>query len=585
MEAKPKIRLGDMLVNSGVISAEQLQQALAAQRQSGRKLGATLTGMGILDETRLLEFLAEQFKLPLIDLAHYKIDEHELRKLSEVHARRYRALVLGERSGSYVVAMADPTDLNTIDELERLLGRRLQLAIARESDILRTIDLLYRKSAEIEDLAEKLGEELGANQFDLGQLSNEAAVQDAPVVRLLHSIFEDAVQVRASDVHLEPDDKVLRIRLRVDGVLQEQIMKEVRIAPALVLRLKLMAGMDIAEKRLPQDGRFFISVRNRHLDVRMATMPVLYGEAVVMRILDQTAGALRLEELGMPAELLQRFRHMFSRPHGLILATGPTGSGKTTSLYAALNELNTPEVKIITVEDPVEYRLPRVNQVQINTKIDLSFGRVLRTVLRLDPDIVMVGEMRDHETVEIGLRAAMTGHLVFSTLHTNDAISSAMRLIDMGADGFLVASALRGIIAQRLLRRICTYCRAPSVPDMGEQVFLRLMGERELGVHHYHRGEGCPQCHNTGYSGRVGVYELLTMTPVMADAMHRNDAALFTQVAKQSPGFKPLVQTAMEYARTGVTTLEEVMRIADSIEDQPEPIVNALVNEGSGGVS
>lgn len=585
MEAKPKIRLGDMLVNSGVISAEQLQQALAAQRQSGRKLGATLTGMGILDETRLLEFLAEQFKLPLIDLAHYKIDEHELRKLSEVHARRYRALVLGERSGSYVVAMADPTDLNTIDELERLLGRRLQLAIARESDILRTIDLLYRKSAEIEDLAEKLGEELGANQFDLGQLSNEAAVQDAPVVRLLHSIFEDAVQVRASDVHLEPDDKVLRIRLRVDGVLQEQIMKEVRIAPALVLRLKLMAGMDIAEKRLPQDGRFFISVRNRHLDVRMATMPVLYGEAVVMRILDQTAGALRLEELGMPADLLQRFRHMFSRPHGLILATGPTGSGKTTSLYAALNELNTPEVKIITVEDPVEYRLPRVNQVQINTKIDLSFGRVLRTVLRLDPDIVMVGEMRDHETVEIGLRAAMTGHLVFSTLHTNDAISSAMRLIDMGADGFLVASALRGIIAQRLLRRICTYCRAPSVPDMGEQVFLRLMGERELGVHHYHRGEGCPQCHNTGYSGRVGVYELLTMTPVMADAMHRNDAALFTQVAKQSPGFKPLVQTAMEYARTGVTTLEEVMRIADSIEDQPEPIVNALVNEDSGGVS
>jgi MSHA biogenesis protein MshE len=570
MEIKPKIRLGDMLVNSGVISAEQLQQALSAQKQTGRKLGATLTGMGILDETRLLEFLAEQFKLPLIDLAHYKIDEHELRKLSEVHARRYRALVLGERSGAYVVAMADPTDLNAIDELERLLGRRLQLAIARESDILRTIDLLYRKSAEIENLAEKLGEELGANQFDLGQLSNDAAVQDAPVVRLLNSIFEDAVQVRASDVHLEPDDKVLRIRLRVDGVLQEQIMKEARIAPALVLRLKLMAGMDIAEKRLPQDGRFFISVRNRHLDVRMATMPVLYGEAVVMRILDQTAGALRLEELGMPDDLLRRFRHMFSRPHGLILATGPTGSGKTTSLYAALNELNTPEVKIITVEDPVEYRLPRVNQVQINTKIELSFGRVLRTVLRQDPDIVMVGEMRDQETVEIGLRAAMTGHLVFSTLHTNDAISSAMRLIDMGADGFLVASALRGIIAQRLLRRICTYCRAPSVPDMGEQVFLRLMGERELGEHTYHHGEGCPQCHNTGYFGRVGVYELLTMTPAMADAMHRNDAALFTQVAKQSPGFIPLVKTAIEYARSGITTLEEVMRIADSIEDVPE---------------
>lgn len=573
-QPKVKIRIGDMLVNAGVISAEQLQQALAAQKQTGRKLGATLTGMGILDETRLLEFLAEQFKLPLIDLAHYKIDQLALAKLSEVHARRYRALVLGERGGAYVVAMADPTDLNTIDELERLLGRSLQLAIAREADILRTIDRMYRKSAEIETLAEKLGEELGANQFDLGQLSNEVGAQDAPVVRLLNSIFEDAVQVRASDIHLEPDDKLLRIRLRVDGVLQEQVMKESRIAPALVLRLKLMASMDIAEKRLPQDGRFFIAVRNRHLDVRMATMPVLYGESVVMRILDQTAGALRLDELGMPDDVLRRFRQMFSRPHGLILATGPTGSGKTTSLYAALNELNQPEVKIITVEDPVEYRLPRVNQVQINSKIDLSFGRVLRTVLRQDPDIVMVGEMRDQETVEIGLRAAMTGHLVFSTLHTNDAISSAMRLLDMGADGFLVASALRGIIAQRLLRRICTYCTAAAEPDLGEKMFLRLLGERAVDAaeqaHGYRRGEGCPQCHNTGYFGRVGVYELLTMTPAMAEALHRGDASGFTRAARQSPGFKPLVQTALDYARAGITSIEEVMRIADGIEDEFE---------------
>lgn len=571
MEAKPKIRLGDMLVNSGVITAEQLQQGLLAQKNTGRKLGATLIGMGILEESRLLEFLAEQFKLPLIDLAHYKIEEVHFRKLSEVHARRYRSLVLAERNGTYVVAMADPTDLNIIDEIERILGGRLQLAIARESEILRTIDLMYRKSAEIETLAEALGEEIGEGAFDLGRLSNDVAVQDAPVVRLLHSIFEDAVQVRASDIHIEPDDKVLRIRLRVDGVLQEQVMKEARIAAAMVLRLKLMANMDIAEKRLPQDGRFFINVRNRHLDVRMATMPVLYGESVVMRILDQTAGALRLEELGMPPELLQRFRHMFSRPHGMILATGPTGSGKTTSLYAALNELNKPEVKIITVEDPVEYRLPRISQVQINPKIELSFGRVLRTVLRQDPDIVMVGEMRDRETVEIGLRAAMTGHLVFSTLHTNDAISSAMRLLDMGADGFLVASALRGIIAQRLLRRICVHCAAPAQPDAGEQIFLRMLRGSEA-AHAYHRGQGCPQCHNTGYFGRVGVYELLTMTPAMATALHRNDAALFTQAARHSTGFKPLVQTALDYAASGITTVEEVMRIAESIDDEPENV-------------
>lgn len=570
-ESKPKIRIGDMLVNGGVISAEQLQQALAAQKETGRKLGATLIGMGILSENQLLEFLAEQFKLPLIDLAQFKINEKHLRALSEVHARRFRALVLDERPGTYLVAMADPTDLTALDELERILQRPLQLAIAREADILRTIDLFYRKSAEIETLAEKLGEELGENMFELGAISNEAATADAPVVKLLQSIFEDAVQVRASDIHLEPDDKVLRIRLRVDGVLQEQIMKENRIAPALVLRLKLLAGMDIAEKRLPQDGRFFIAARGHQLDVRMSTMPVLYGEAVVMRLLDQTAGARALNQLGMPPEMLQRFRHAFTRPHGLILATGPTGSGKTTTLYAALNELNSPEVKIITVEDPVEYRMPRVNQVQINSKIELTFARVLRTVLRQDPDIVMVGEMRDQETAEIGLRAAMTGHLVLSTLHTNDAVSSALRLIDMGADGYLAASALRCIIAQRLLRRICTHCIQHYELDASERIWLSGLAGSGAAEMDYSHGLGCPQCNNTGYYGRIGVYELLTMTEPMADALRRNDAGAFTVAARLSPGYRPLALIALDYAREGLTTIDEVMRITESLGDEIAP--------------
>ncbi|MFT3928986.1 MAG: GspE/PulE family protein [Spongiibacteraceae bacterium] len=570
-EAKPKIRIGDMLVNGGVISAEQLQQALAAQKETGRKLGATLIGMGILSEQKLLEFLAEQFKLPLIDLGQFKINETHLRALSEVHARRFRALVLDERPGTYMVVMADPTDLTALDELERILKRPLQLAIAREDDILRTIDLFYRKSAEIETLAEKLGEELGDNLFEIGAISNEAATADAPVVKLLQSIFEDAVQVRASDIHLEPDDKVLRIRLRVDGVLQEQVMKETRIAPALVLRLKLLAGMDIAEKRLPQDGRFFINARGHQLDVRMSTMPVLYGEAVVMRILDQTAGALRLDQLGMPPEMMQRFRQAFTRPHGLVLATGPTGSGKTTTLYAALNELNKPEVKIITVEDPVEYRLPRVNQVQINSKIDLSFARVLRSVLRQDPDIVMVGEMRDQETAEIGLRAAMTGHLVLSTLHTNDAVSSALRLIDMGADGYLAASALRCIIAQRLLRRICPHCKEHYELDASERIWLTALAGEGAGDNFYSHGIGCPQCNNTGYYGRVGVYELLTMNEQMADALRRNDAGGFTVAARLSPGYRPLALIALDYARDGLTTIEEVMRITEALSDEIAP--------------
>lgn len=570
-EAKPKIRIGDMLVNGGVISAEQLQQALTAQKETGRKLGATLIGMGILSEQKLLEFLAEQFKLPLIDLGQFKINETHLRALSEVHARRFRALVLDERPGTYMVVMADPTDLTALDELERILKRPLQLAIAREDDILRTIDLFYRKSAEIETLAEKLGEELGDNLFELGAISNEAATADAPVVKLLQSIFEDAVQVRASDIHLEPDDKVLRIRLRVDGVLQEQVMKENRIAPALVLRLKLLAGMDIAEKRLPQDGRFFINARGHQLDVRMSTMPVLYGEAVVMRILDQTAGALRLDQLGMPPEMMQRFRQAFMRPHGLVLATGPTGSGKTTTLYAALNELNKPEVKIITVEDPVEYRLPRVNQVQINSKIDLSFARVLRSVLRQDPDIVMVGEMRDQETAEIGLRAAMTGHLVLSTLHTNDAVSSALRLLDMGADGYLAASALRCIIAQRLLRRICPHCKEHYELDGSERIWLSALAGEGATECFYSHGIGCPQCNNTGYYGRVGVYELLTMTEPMADALRRNDAGGFTVAARLSPGYRPLALIALDYARDGLTTIEEVMRITEALGDEMAP--------------
>lgn len=344
-------------------------------------------------------------------------------------------------------------------------------------------------------------------------------------------------------------------------------MKEKRVNAALVLRLKLMAGLNISEKRLPQDGRFNVRVKGRSIDVRVSTMPVQYGESVVMRLLDQSQGMLNLESTGMPPELLARFRRMIQRPHGMILVTGPTGSGKTTTLYGALSELNRPEVKIITAEDPVEYRLPRVTQVQVNPKIGLEFSDVLRAALRQDPDVILVGEMRDSETVEIGLRAAMTGHLVLSTLHTNDSISSAMRLIDMGAEPFLVASSLLGVVAQRLVRRVCENCAEPYQPTEQERIWLESFEldpvDLEAG---FVQGRGCYQCSNTGYKGRVGVYEMLEMNEAMLDALRRRDVARFTQAARQSPLYRPLGRCAMDYALRGITSLAEVARVAATSE-------------------
>ena len=435
VQLRLKKRLGDLLVGNGIISEDQLQQALLEQRRRGRKLGATLIELGCLTEDQLLSFLAQLLNIPLLDISQLDIDEDTVFILPEVHARRHRALVVRADGQSLTVAFSDPADLAAVEAVSNLLAAyQLDFAIVRESQLLAAYDRLYRRTRDIEAFAEQLeGEHKPSQDLDIfrdvDDLSNEATV-----VKFLNSVFEDAVQVGASDIHIEPDKKLLRIRMRVDGVLQENILNEVAIVPALVLRLKLMAGLDISEKRLPQDGRFNLNVRNQSIDVRMSTMPVQYGESVVMRMLNQDSGIFQLERTGMPDEIMTRLRHIIRRPHGMVLVTGPTGSGKTTSLYAALNELNEPGKKIITVEDPVEYRLSRINQVQINPKIGLDFSSVLRTCLRQDPDILLVGEMRDRETAEIGLRGALTGHMVLSTLHTNDAITSALRLMDMGAD-------------------------------------------------------------------------------------------------------------------------------------------------------
>ncbi|KXS53847.1 MAG: MSHA bioproteinis protein MshE [Marinobacter sp. T13-3] len=566
-EPKKKIRIGDLLVQNDVITEDQLKTALREQKNTGRKLGRTLVELGYVEEDTLLNILSRQLNVPFVQLRHYQFNNELVKKLPEAMARRFRAIVLAEQNGELLVGMADPLDLVAYDELVRVLKQPVKQAVVRESELLNTLDLVYRRTDEIASLAEELEDELDDDAFDLANLSAESESADAPVVKLLQTLFEDAVQARSSDIHIEPDETVVRIRQRIDGVLQEQVMKEKRVNSALVLRLKLMAGLNISEKRLPQDGRFNIRVKGRSIDVRVSTMPVQHGESVVMRLLDQSQGTLNLDSTGMPSHLLERFRKLIKRPHGMILVTGPTGSGKTTTLYGALTELNKPEVKIITAEDPVEYRLPRITQVQVNPKIGLEFAGVLRSALRQDPDIILVGEMRDHETVEIGLRAAMTGHLVLSTLHTNDSISSAMRLIDMGAEPFLVASSLLGVVAQRLVRRVCDNCTETYEPTEQELIWLRSFDLDPLDIEAgFVHGRGCYQCSNTGYRGRVGVYEMLEMDEDMLDALRRKDVSDFTRAARKSEFFRPLGQCAMDYALQGVTSLQEVSRVAATAE-------------------
>jgi len=564
---KLKMRLGDLLVHEHIITNEQLMQALNSQKATGRKLGDTLIELNYLSERQLLEFLAQQLDLPFLDISQRRIPSELASLLPEVHARRLRALVIEDRGDSVLVGMSDPADLNAIDQLEHMLSpKSLSLSVVMDSQMFDAFDGLYRRTADIESFASQLEEEYEqSSNFDLST-SFIDETGDATVGKLLQSVFEDAVQMRASDIHIEPDENQLRIRQRIDGVLQENILKENKIASAMVLRLKLMAGLDISEKRIPQDGRFHMKISGHDIDVRMSTMPVQHGESVVMRLLDQSAGLLSLDQTGMPDHLVKRIRHQITRPHGMVLVTGPTGSGKTTTLYAALSELNEASKKIITVEDPVEYRLSRINQVQVNPKIGLTFSTVLRTALRQDPDIMMVGEMRDQETVEIGLRGALTGHLVLSTLHTNDAITSVLRLIDMGAAGFLVGSSLRAIIAQRLVRRVCEHCVEEHKPDSQELMWLTNLAGERVNSTKFVQGKGCQSCQYTGYKGRIGVFELLEMNEPMMAALKRDDAEGFTELSKANPTFTPLALAAFDYAIQGVTTVEEVLRLVETVD-------------------
>ncbi|MFA6013727.1 MAG: GspE/PulE family protein [Gallionellaceae bacterium] len=566
--ARPeKIRLGDLLAKKQLITLEQLQFALGEQQRSGRKLGRVLVDSAFVTEDQISETLANQLHIPFINLKYYNVNLEIVRRLPENQARRFRAIALEEQNGALLIGMTDPTDLFAFDEISRILKRDIDLAVVTESQLLETIDRVYRRTEEISGLARELSEDLGDSYIDFGALSDSAGLEEAPVVKLLQTMFDDATQVRASDIHIEPQETRMQVRFRIDGALHLQTEADSKIAPSLVLRLKLMAGLDISEKRLPQDGRFSIRVREQAVDVRISTLPMQYGESVVMRLLNQSSGILGLDKLGMAPEMYRRFKEIISRSSGMVLVTGPTGSGKTTTLYAGLAEINTIDLKIITVEDPVEYRLPGIIQVQVNDKIDFTFSRVLRAAMRQDPDVILVGEMRDAETAQIGLRAAMTGHLVFSTLHTRDTAGTLFRLVDMGVPKFMVASSVQAILAQRLVRRVCESCAEPHVPSVQEVEWLANEGLHADNWGKLVQGRGCSHCNGSGYFGRMAIYEMLEMSQAIADAAAHEKSSHFMEVAREHLKGKTLLDDGLKQMKLGITTIAEVMRITNQVED------------------
>ena len=565
----PKLRLGDMLVREKRLTEEQLQQALARQKQTGRRLGAVLQDLGFVTDDVIARLLSSQLNLPFFEPNLEKVDLKAARRLTELQVRKLRALPVGLVGDRVRVAVVDPTDWQSIDGLPRLLGATIEIAIIPETGLHALIDRIYSSSGSanesIEGLARQLSEELRSNEVeavDFGALGLQAGAEDAPIVKLLQGLFDEAVRLRASDIHIEPMATNVAIRLRVDGHLRPHTEFELRLAPALASRLKLVAALDISERRLPQDGRFVVQVRQHTVDIRLSTLPGQFGESVVMRLLLKDPMLSTLDKLGLPEAGLAALKDALHNGAGLVLVTGPTGSGKTTTLYAALGSLDAGSTKILTAEDPVEYRLPGITQVNINDRIGLGFAQVLRAALRQDPDALLIGEMRDQETVETGMRAAITGHLVLSSLHTNDAASAAARLIDMGAAPYMVGMALQTVIAQRLVRRSCPACAEPVLPSVAESAWMdSQLGRNEWDPTGLRKSRGCARCRNVGFDGRHGLYEVLAMNNDLVSALLRNDMAGFNTAAKAAIGKASLSAEAARAAGRGITTIAEAMRI------------------------
>jgi type IV pilus assembly protein PilB len=557
-------QLGQILIELGLITPEQLDTALEEHQKTPKALGRVLIDLGMIREADLVRALAEQVGLEFVDLTDTQIDPASTALLPEALARRYRALPIGDRDGKLLVAMSDPANVYALDDIRTITGRDVQPVVATSADVEAAIAKFAGLDSHVEQLAAEAAEGSEGEEHDL-----EAALEDAPIVKLVNAIMSQAVAERASDVHIEPGERDVRIRFRVDGVLHEPMRPQPKnLQGGLISRLKVMADLNIAEKRVPQDGRISMKVGTRQLDLRVATLPTVHGEKVVIRVLDKSNALLALEQLGFMEDSYVRFETAFRKPYGAILVTGPTGSGKSTTMYSTLNILNEESKNIITVEDPVEYRMAGVNQIQVNPKAGLTFASALRSILRADPDIVLIGEIRDKETATIAIEAALTGHLVLSSLHTNDAPSAISRLVEMDVETFLVASAIDAVVAQRLARILCEKCKQPYRPEEAE---LRLAGFPEdlwAEIGEVYRApdlriakNDCKACSGTGYRGRIGLYEvMLRSEEIERLTVERASADAIRNVAIQQ-GMQTLREDGLAKVRAGVTSIEEVARV------------------------
>lgn len=540
-------RIGDILVESGLISEQQLQDALQKQKNSGMKLGDLLIHYGYITEQQKIEVLEFQLGIPHVQLFRQKIDEKVAQMIPESMAKKYLVLPMRIENNKLIVAMADPLDYYAIDDLQLVTGFPISPVIATKDEIQRAIHRYYGLHSSVDDILQELPLELD---------EKEAQEAEGPIVRLVNMIISSAVQQEASDIHLDPGEHKLLVRYRVDGTLRTERELPSSMHRVISTRLKIMGNLNIAEKRIPQDGRFELEVNFKKIDVRISTLPTIHGEKVVLRILDVQNAIKKISELGFSQANEEKFRKIITSPYGIVLITGPTGSGKTTTLYSALNKLNSEEVNIITIEDPVEYQLDGINQVQVNPAADLTFANGLRSILRQDPNIIMVGEIRDAETAEIAIRAALTGHLVLSTLHTNDAISSLTRLIDMGIAPYLVSSSIVGIVAQRLVRRICPDCKTEIEPTAEEKALFTQLG---LSPTHVYKGTGCGSCNRTGFRGRVAIHEVLLIDDALREMITQGASLSAIRQYAESKGFSTMMHEGIEKVLGGQTTVAEVL--------------------------
>ncbi|MBC8402126.1 MAG: Flp pilus assembly complex ATPase component TadA [Candidatus Marinimicrobia bacterium] len=552
MVVTQKKQLGQILIDAGIIDSNQLEEALQYKRDHNVYFGKAIIAMGLLTEKELVETLSDQLELPFLDLMSFEIQNDVLKLVEEKLTQHYKIMPIFNIGSSLTIATSDPLNVEVIDELSQKTGMEINLVLATESDIEQAIDLYYGAAKYVSRMETKGGVEKAP------RVVSQEISEDTEIIEAVNMLFNEAMKIGASDIHLEPREQDVRIRFRVDGVLQQYYTVPKASMSPFISRVKILAGMDIAESRKPQDGRFTHKDRDNKIDVRTSTFPTSNGEKAVMRILDESRGKIELHKLGFSDDMLKEWRRVIHIPNGIILVSGPTGSGKTTTLYATLNLINSVEVNLMTIEDPIEYKLGNINQAQVNPKAGLSFATALRSMLRQDPDIIMVGEMRDVETIELTIRAALTGHLVFSTIHTNDAASSFTRVLDMGIDAFLVSSSVRAILAQRLIRLLCPRCKQEVEPTVN---LLKLIGFTGDFKGQLFKPVGCVHCRNSGYFGRAGVFELLIPNEEIMELVNRHAVASEIEEAAVRNGMVTLHQTALHYVVTGRTSSDEMMRV------------------------